>query len=132
MLIEGSRRVSKNWAERGARRLLAAAARRRAQVGPLNAAVRHAPARVREALDVDELVGRALVLRAASAAVGVGARIEDGDDNRLARARLEAEVVELERREVGRIRRTSAPSADNPASVNRAGPRFPENKRPFG
>lgn len=65
----------------------------RAEISPLNGPVGDAEARVREALDVDELVGAAFVLRAATAAIRVCAFVEHRDDDRL-RAGFQTQIVQ--------------------------------------
>src|SRR5439155_5293978 len=78
----------------------AASALGRSEIGPLDPAVGHAPARVGEALDVDELVGVAPVLGAAAAAVLIAALVVHRDDDRL-RARFQAEVVQVQFAPIG-------------------------------
>src|ERR1017187_2438188 len=70
-------------------------ARGRAKICPLNRAVRNPETGGGEALDVDELARAALVLRATSTAVRIGAHVEHHRDNR-ARAGLQANVVALQ------------------------------------
>src|SRR6478672_4971239 len=86
--------------DRASQRLLTAARRRRAEIRPLNRAVRDAPARIGVRLDVDELVGGAAILGAAAAAIAVAARVEHRDDDGF-RAFAEAQIVKFQRVEVG-------------------------------